>query len=367
MTNNHNVQFFLGSNTKKGFVPLFDQLRDEKNFNHFYILKGGPGSGKSSLMRRIATALEHEGHNIEFIHCASDPHSLDAIIDYDAKFSMVDGTSPHTMDPNYPGVYDSIINLGDLWNQNELKHHKTEIIDLSDRIGQCHSMATASIKAAASLMDANRKLAAKHLDHDAITTKVSNLALELADLPKGRERKRLLSAVSVDSFAFFEYTVFNLCKKIYNISDDWGASSHAFMNQLRDIALSKSIGFISCYCSIQIPDKIDHLLFPEAGIAIVTSNPFHSINGQGHIPIEGLTKPIDLEDISSMTKNLSIAQTLIDHAGNHIGRAKRLHDDLEGYYVAAMDFSGMDAIYEKIMAEILEFSKTKNKLQMLLD
>ena len=46
------VCFYLGANSPSGFHSLYDQLIDPEEAQRIYILKGGPGCGKSSLMRR---------------------------------------------------------------------------------------------------------------------------------------------------------------------------------------------------------------------------------------------------------------------------------------------------------------------------
>ena len=55
------VQFFLGANAPTGFYSLYDQLIDPAEAEDIYILKGGPGCGKSSLMKRVGGALEERG------------------------------------------------------------------------------------------------------------------------------------------------------------------------------------------------------------------------------------------------------------------------------------------------------------------
>ena len=45
-----NVQYFLGANSPQGFYSLYDQLIDRHIARAVYILKGGPGCGKSTLM-----------------------------------------------------------------------------------------------------------------------------------------------------------------------------------------------------------------------------------------------------------------------------------------------------------------------------
>ena len=90
------IKFFLGANSNIDFVSYFRQLQEQKSSMQLLILKGGPGSGKSSLMKRLLGYAESRGHKTEIIPCASDPDSLDAFIDYTQNFAVMDGTSPHT-------------------------------------------------------------------------------------------------------------------------------------------------------------------------------------------------------------------------------------------------------------------------------
>lgn len=89
------VDFFMGANTPQGFVSKFDQLADPAEGWRKFIIKGGPGTGKSGLMKRLATALAGKCGTVELIHCSSDVSSLDAVIAGEIKASIADGTAPH--------------------------------------------------------------------------------------------------------------------------------------------------------------------------------------------------------------------------------------------------------------------------------
>lgn len=87
------LRFFLGVNTPQGFVSRFDRISDKTGGWRTFIIKGGPGSGKSTLMKKIAEELK--GEDLELIHCSSDFNSLDAVICPARKFAIADGTAPH--------------------------------------------------------------------------------------------------------------------------------------------------------------------------------------------------------------------------------------------------------------------------------
>lgn len=73
------THFFLGANSAEGFYGLYDQLLDARLYD-LIILKGTPGCGKSTFMRRLAAALEERGLESVYIHCSGDPDSLDGVI-----------------------------------------------------------------------------------------------------------------------------------------------------------------------------------------------------------------------------------------------------------------------------------------------
>ena len=92
------LHFFLGANSGEGFYSLYDQLLNGR-FDDLLILKGGPGCGKSTFMRRVGAAMEQVGERVVYINCSGDPDSLDGAIFLDRNAAIVDGTSPHGTAP----------------------------------------------------------------------------------------------------------------------------------------------------------------------------------------------------------------------------------------------------------------------------
>ena len=64
-----NMQYFLGGNTPGGFYSLYHQLSDPARMRALYIVKGGPGSGKSTLMRRVERHAQAAGLETQQILC----------------------------------------------------------------------------------------------------------------------------------------------------------------------------------------------------------------------------------------------------------------------------------------------------------
>src|SRR5690554_299380 len=103
--------FFLGGNTGNGFFSFYGEVVTEES-KHLYILKGGPGTGKSTFIKEAGEEIRRLGLPVELIHCSSDNNSLDGMVCPSLGIAMIDGTAPHTVDPKYPGAVDEILNVG---------------------------------------------------------------------------------------------------------------------------------------------------------------------------------------------------------------------------------------------------------------
>ena len=92
-------RYFPGGNTTKGFYSYYNEILKYKELNEIYTIKGGPGVGKSTLMKSVGKKFEQKGFSINYYHCSSDPDSLDAVLIKEKGILFVDGTAPHIIDP----------------------------------------------------------------------------------------------------------------------------------------------------------------------------------------------------------------------------------------------------------------------------
>lgn len=73
-------KYFPGANTGRGFIGHFESIVPPWEKPHYtYILKGGPGVGKNTLMKKVSCLARANGFAVEEFRCASDPESLDAV------------------------------------------------------------------------------------------------------------------------------------------------------------------------------------------------------------------------------------------------------------------------------------------------
>lgn len=133
--------YFAASNSGAGFVSYYPEIFDPQCFGRLYLIKGGPGTGKSSLMRRVAAEAEARGLPVRCYACSSDPDSLDGVVVGCNRFAMLDSTAPHTQDTVLPGAGDELIDLGRFWNVERLSRARKEIVALNQQKKAAYSRA----------------------------------------------------------------------------------------------------------------------------------------------------------------------------------------------------------------------------------
>ena len=135
MTTLKERHLFPGGNTSKGFYSFYRYVLSQDDAKRILCIKGGPGTGKSTIVHallKIYTSLYPE----EYHHCSSDPNSLDGVLIKELNIALLDGTSPHIVDPINPGAVDEILNMGDALDMDVLSKNKKEIISLNKEIGK---------------------------------------------------------------------------------------------------------------------------------------------------------------------------------------------------------------------------------------
>lgn len=343
-----NITFFLGANTPKGFVSEFSQLYNPFDSWSMYILKGGPGTGKSGIMKRVAAKAEELGLYHENIICSSDPDSFDAVIIPEIKFAIADGTSPHTIEPKFPGAVEEIVNLGDCWNGEMLRARADKIREATLTCSELHRRSVRFLNAAASLQNDTVRLLQNSADKAKIENYAARFAAREFGSPKGRigtEKRRYLSAPTPKGIYTCFETVEALAEKIVVIDDPYCAVSPMLLEILRSRAISLGFDVITCLNPFSGENEIVHLIIPEKSLAIFTSTPWHqsAFTPYRRINVKRFLQTDEIARYRSrISFNSKASAELLGEAVTILATTKKAHDLLESYYVPAMNFGKID-------------------------
>ena len=351
--------YFVCANSSKGFRNLFDS--NLQMLDKIYILKGGPGTGKSSLMKKIGTAFLDEGYDIEHIHCSSDPDSLDGVVIRKLGVAIVDGTAPHVIEPKAPGALEEYINLGIAWNTSLLEQNKKEILYLQKEISGAYPKAYAYLADALSVHDEWEKIYIDNMNFkkaDELASKVAHEILEPYNFHKeALIMDRFFGATSAKGPIDFVASIIEPIQTRYYIKGRPGSGKSTLLKKLVAMAKEKGIDAEVYHCGFD-PDSLDMVLFPELNTCIFDSTAPHEYEPdltKDHL-IDMYSKLItphtDELNHSQLTDIIKRYKAYIASAVTELSYAKTLHDDLEQYYIKATNFTIIDQVYMYLLTKI---------------
>lgn len=352
-----NQAYFLGSSGKNGFFSCFNQLAPKIEGQFTYIIKGGPGTGKSSMMKKIAEEMEKKDIECERIFCSSDPDSLDGVIFPSLRVSVCDGTAPHVLDPEYPGASGEIVNLGECWNKQMLFENREKIIELTDKNKACHRRSKRFIESAFSVFSDGEKICRDALDEERLLRYASRLAGRHFKKPSGKiglQKIRLLDAITPKGYYFISETANSLCDFKIIFEDDFGVAAAKVIEQLRTYALASGYSVIASP-GISSEKAFRHIIIKELSLGFFTADKLCNLNIEPD-KVVSLRRFYYLNDLAAHKARLQFSKKaskeLLHEAVCALKIAKDIHDELEECYVEAMDYSKIAAITDSLIKRI---------------
>ncbi len=334
--------YFAASNTERGFLSYFAEIF-RKRAERCYIIKGGPGTGKSRLMREMGAAAESAGYGVEYYYCSSDPDSLDGIFAERGgdSFAVIDGTAPHSEDLIAPGCVDNIIDLGRFWSSRILRERRREIGTLGEKKKKAYSAAYRALSAYGALMRSADALVYECVDTAAIAEECAKIAVNLKPLPPLRTP---LCAIGMKGFrrfnTFSEAAHHTLC-----VTDARGyGCTYLYFD-----ALVRAVG--SCRTSPDpvFADRFTGIL--TGGVAVIAS----PVTERGE-------SAIDVSDFVDRSAFLlqkdrvegirALADGALGEASASFAEAGAAHMKLEEIFISAMNFDEKEAYSDELCAKI---------------
>ena len=343
------LSFFAAANGYGGFRSYFMEIFNPASFVSMHILKGGPGTGKSSFMKRLLHEFKESADECEAIYCSSDPTSLDGVIikKDGALAAVIDGTAPHAQDPVFPGAVDRIINLGELWNEETLFEARDEIRGLVTAKMHAYGCAYDYLNVAG-LLTKKVDQAINSIYNGEDQSKISLLLPEI----KNRETRistRLVTSYGKDGFGRLD-TLSRIADEVYSVVGVYG-SEYIFMSRLRRALENVGCGFTHLP-SVLDGSKTYGIFIPSIKRAIIADR-FPALADDSVIDT---SRFLDQKRLSEQKECLEFLwrerEAMLWAAADQFKRASDEHFKLEKIYSRAMDFSKIDAFYDSCRSDI---------------
>ena len=340
------THFFLGANSGRGFQNLFGEFCTPEDHHDLLVLKGGPGAGKSTMMRRIGQAMEQRGEQVEYFYCSGDPKSLDGVHIPRIRTAIVDGTAPHVIEPKYPAAADRYVNLGEFYDITAAKTARADIIRHTKAVSAAYQRAYRALGAARQIEDDTAVLMTGGLDGDKLLRRTEGIiGREIRGKgPGGPNAFRFLGSMTCKGPIWRFDTAAALCPKVYQLQDSFGFAA-PMLEQIRAAARGRGYRAIVCPDPEHI-DRIQHLLLPDLGLAFVTSREGMVYDGPAYrrVRLDAMMPGSYYKQNKSRLKFVRrVVEVLRAEGLEALREAKAAHDALEAVYVPYVDFDGVNA------------------------
>ena len=349
-------RYFLGANSRQGFHSLYDGFVDPDAGDFLWVIKGGPGCGKSTFMKRIGAAGEAAGLPVEYILCSGDPDSLDGVYFPEQRVGYTDGTAPHVQEATYPGAASLYLDLGSFLDAGALGVHLPEIAALNRENSGHYAAAYAALAAGAALLPRNLPGLVQPDALPRLEKKLAGLVnRELRRLEKpGKLTRRFLSARSCQGHLRLDDTLLDMCERIWLLDNELGLGS-VFLERLAELALDRGYHVLLCPDPLE-PERPEAVLLPEAGLGFLADDRTLPFAGPvyRHLRLDTLAGPLDPAQRALLRQRRRESALLLNAAHDHMARAKAAHDALEAVYHPHVDFDGVFALAEDHIRWLLD-------------
>lgn len=346
-------EYFLGGTSPEGFRTKFREQIHRPGF-YTYILKGGPGTGKSTLMKKAVERFKD--HDLSVYRCSSDINSLDAVVIEDKGIIIVDGTAPHVFEAEYPGAFQEVINLGKFWHSEKLRQHSDAVRYCFDENGKYHRRVKHYVEAFSAVNTDIYNNAEESLDKLKLSAYADRLSKKLitrsSSGKKGKTEFRQLSAFTTENYKTLpiegDYSV-------YFIRDDYFAGGDFLLRDLADRFTKNGYDVIVSECTMLRNFTFEHIICKELNLAFITGNFFNRLKPDKE-NIINFARFYDKETLDRKKQRISFdkkASLELSHeAADTLSTALSIHDELEKFYIGALDTEKLNAMTEELLEEL---------------
>ena len=357
-TNIVQQNYFGAANSANGFHNLFDTIFSPEKLKRIYILKGGPGCGKSTTIKKISEKATLAGYNTENYYCSSSPNSLDGVIIPELSVAVVDGTSPHAVEPSYPGVCETIINLGQAWDTEKASNINNEIREITSRKRTSYTKAYAYLSAASNACKILDGCASHYLLDTKLKHSVERICTKIKYRKSDEQRINYIYTDCISTTGIHHLTTFEDMSETRYFVKDFGHLSPVYFSALKtalyvrgaDITIAldpleqaKIVGIYidSARTCFTIYDDEYALSLDRKQI------PYKIINTARFCNTEKYKKQRIFYRYAEKSKKV-----LMSGALRELENAGIAHNDLEKLYHDITDYSIVESIANKLIEEI---------------
>ena len=350
-------KYFAASNSSRGFTNYFKEVFCRADT--IYVVKGGPGTGKSSFMKRCSRRAEESGFLVENYCCSSDADSLDGVFAFDKKRSIavLDGTAPHVWEPEFPGVRDQMVDLGQFWNRKLLLAQKNEIMALNRKKSAAYNKVYTYLRSCGNLRTVTDMLLREVLHKDKMTRAIKRMveSLTLSDgaavvIPTALDAVTMKGCISFDTFR-------ERAENLYLVSFAQGIGQ-IVLCELEAQLKNKNITMRVAYDAI-CPWLVNGIFIEAIKTAFVVSDGDRDADCSNEKSIKYINSSrfVDIDELRSARSEIrytsKLSSSSLEGALHALSEVNVYHFLLEDIYKNAMDFKSLTAFTNSFVDDFI--------------
>lgn len=327
--------YFAEGVTNRGYISFLPNMMTE--WERTYVLMGGPGTGKSTMIKMIGLEILDRGYEVDFMRSARDPDSMAGFSVRNNKLAMLDQYEVAPLRWRAPGIIEHFVDFTPFCDtqklelqrerilglENEEKKLQQEIgVQLAEEFGEkARGMITVGSEPQGRLWLKNIYLSIdQDNEKDGPWSKVQGA---LRQLQKSKITSFFLHGLDSEGWLNFaphyltDYDQIRLEGKETSDAMDWVLKEAEQLGQVIDIVLHPLY-----------PEEIIGIIFPQRNLAIWQGSP-------EQLADQGLDRPFSDELKSSLVKFQNARQLL------------------KSIYMDVNDFSRVDQLRDELLTKIL--------------
>ena len=328
--------YFAEGMTTRGYISLLPNMMP--SWQRVYVLLGGPGTGKSTMIKVIGLELLDRGYGVDFLRSVRDPDSMAGFIMPQMGLAMIDAMEVSPLRWRAPGVVEKFIDFSSFCDENKLGKQRSHIFKIENRLQELQTALEEELADELGSLIGNR-VTKNHLEKEDLSWILGNSARvkvkkdHTGPWPLAENALKLLQKSVIMPYFLHGLTVdgwLNLAPYFLTDFDqirlegdetldalDWVLREAQQLGQMIEIILHPLN-----------PDEVIGIVFPERHLAIWQGNPENLCD-------QGLDRPFSEK----------LKETLI---------AWQTHrSQLKGIYLDAINFDQLDGYRETVLNNIL--------------
>lgn len=334
--------YFAEGMTTRGYISLLPNMMP--SWQRVYVLLGGPGTGKSTLIKVIGLELLDRGYGVDFFRSVRDPDSMAGFIVPDMGLAMLDAMEVSPVRWRAPGVVEKFIDFSIFCDEPKLEEQRSQIIKLENQLQGLQTILEEELATELVSLLGSR-IPKRLIEKEDLSWILGNSARlkvkkeHTGPWPLAQNALKLLQKSVIIPYFLHGLTVdgwLNLAPHFLTDFDqirlegdetldalDWVLREVQQLGQMIEIILHPLN-----------PDEVIGIVFPERHLAIWQGNP-------ENLKDQGLDRPFSGK----------LKETLVSW--------QTQRSQLKSIYMAAMNFDQLDGYRETVLNSILCDLKTK--------